>query len=174
MKNQNTKTERPANKAAAHNRKQTAAKPHKSSATRPADAKARKSSVARAADTKPRRPAGRNNNKRPAKVKDILPLRIIPLGGIGEVGKNMTVFEYGNDMIVVDCGTYFPESTDMPGIDYVIPDITYLQNNLDKAGKDAAWLCQLLHSRGFRSPRQVFLLTLSDNDTVTCIRKENT
>ena len=132
MKNQNTKTERPANKAAAHNRKQTTAKPHKSSATRPADAKARKSSVARAADTKPRRPAGRNNNKRPAKVKDILPLRIIPLGGIGEVGKNMTVFEYGNDMIVVDCGTYFPESTDMPGIDYVIPDITYLQNNLDK------------------------------------------
>ena len=56
----------------------------------------------------------------------------------------------------------------------LISDGHVLRNNLEKTGKDAAWLCQCLHSRGFRSPRQVFLLTLSDDDTVTCIRKENT
>ncbi len=58
-------------------------------------------------------------------------LRIIPLGGIGEVGKNMTVIEYGDSMIVVDCGLIFPEH-DLLGIDYVIPDITYLENNSKK------------------------------------------
>ena len=55
-------------------------------------------------------------------------LKIIPLGGVGEIGKNMTVLEYGNDMIVVDCGLIFPDE-DMPGIDVVIPDMTYLTEN---------------------------------------------
>lgn len=58
-------------------------------------------------------------------------LKIIPLGGLHEVGKNITVFEYENEIIVVDCGLSFPED-DMLGIDLVIPDITYLQKNLDK------------------------------------------
>ena len=58
-------------------------------------------------------------------------LRIIPLGGLNEIGKNMTVIEYENDMIVVDCGVSFPDD-DMPGIDLVIPDTTYLENNIDK------------------------------------------
>ncbi|MCD8001913.1 MAG: ribonuclease J, partial [Oscillospiraceae bacterium] len=53
-------------------------------------------------------------------------LRIIPLGGLGEIGKNMTVYEYGRDIIVVDCGMGFPD-TDMYGIDAVIPDTTYLE-----------------------------------------------
>ncbi len=52
-------------------------------------------------------------------------LRIIPLGGVGEIGKNMTVLEYGNSIIVVDCGVMFPKEN-MPGIDLVIPDVTYL------------------------------------------------
>lgn len=58
-------------------------------------------------------------------------LRIIPLGGLGEIGKNITAFEYGNDMIVVDIGSIFPRE-DMPGVDLVIPDTTYLEHNADK------------------------------------------
>ncbi|MCI8277058.1 MAG: ribonuclease J [Clostridia bacterium] len=58
-------------------------------------------------------------------------LKIIPLGGIEEIGKNITVFEYGNDIVLVDCGVAFPED-DMLGIDLVIPDFTYLERNKDK------------------------------------------
>lgn len=53
-------------------------------------------------------------------------LRIIPLGGQQEVGRNMTVFEYGNDIVILDMGLQFPEE-DMPGIDYIIPNISYLK-----------------------------------------------
>lgn len=58
-------------------------------------------------------------------------LKIIPLGGMNEIGKNLTVFEYENEIIVVDCGLAFPED-DMLGVDLVIPDITYLERNKDK------------------------------------------
>ena len=58
-------------------------------------------------------------------------IKIIPLGGLGEIGKNLTVFEYGNEIIVLDCGMAFPDE-DMPGVDAVIPDITYLEKNRDK------------------------------------------
>ena len=58
-------------------------------------------------------------------------LKIIPLGGLNEIGKNMTVLEYGKDMIVIDCGLGFPED-DMYGVDLVIPDVTYLAKNKNK------------------------------------------
>ena len=58
-------------------------------------------------------------------------LRMIPLGGMCEIGKNMTAYEYGNDIIIVDCGQSFPDET-MPGIDSVIPDFTYVLQNRDR------------------------------------------
>ncbi len=59
------------------------------------------------------------------------PVRIIPLGGLNEIGKNMTVFECCNDMFILDCGLAFPDM-DMPGVDIVIPDFTYVEGNKDK------------------------------------------
>ena len=58
-------------------------------------------------------------------------LKIIPLGGVSEIGKNMTVIEYGKDIVVVDCGLIFPDE-EMLGIDLVIPDMTYLEKNAEK------------------------------------------
>lgn len=71
------------------------------------------------------------NRTRTGGAKQKPAIRIIPLGGIGEIGKNMTVVEYGDDMIVIDCGLMFPED-DMLGIDYVIPDVEYLEKNREK------------------------------------------
>ena len=67
----------------------------------------------------------------PKVKKDKGKIRIIPLGGLHEIGKNLTVIEYENDIIAVDCGLAFPDE-DMLGIDLVIPDITYLEQNADR------------------------------------------
>lgn len=58
-------------------------------------------------------------------------IRIVPLGGVGEIGKNMWVIEYGEQMLIIDCGFCFPRE-DMLGVDYVIPDITYVRKNKEK------------------------------------------
>ena len=64
-------------------------------------------------------------------------LRIIPLGGCGEVGKNMTAFEYGQNVILIDCGIMFPEN-DMLGIDFIIPDWQYLREKRDHCGASSS------------------------------------
>ncbi|RJO61587.1 ribonuclease J [candidate division WS5 bacterium] len=69
------------------------------------------------------------SSKKPSSGKGVL--KIIPLGGLGEVGKNMTVYEYEDDIIIIDIGFNFPDG-DMLGIDYLIPDISYLQDKKDK------------------------------------------
>ncbi|HPF53234.1 MAG TPA: ribonuclease J [Clostridia bacterium] len=64
-------------------------------------------------------------------VKQKDKLKIIPLGGVGEIGKNMTILEYNDDIVVIDCGVFFPDD-DMPGIDVVMPDMSYLEQNRSK------------------------------------------
>lgn len=64
-------------------------------------------------------------------MKKIDKLRIIPLGGLNEIGKNLTVIECGKDIIAIDCGLLFPDD-DMPGVDYVIPDMQYIVKNQDR------------------------------------------
>ena len=58
-------------------------------------------------------------------------VKVVFLGGVGEIGKNMTALEFGDDIIIVDCGVEFPRE-DSPGIDAIIPDITYIRDNLKK------------------------------------------
>ena len=72
------------------------------------------------------RPSGRKNSRRSSSK-----LKIIPLGGLEQIGMNITAFEYEDSIVVVDCGLSFPED-DMLGIDLVIPDVTYLTKNIDK------------------------------------------
>ena len=69
-------------------------------------------------------PRGRHEQRR-------TPVRIIPLGGLNEIGKNMTVFECANDMFILDCGLAFPDA-EMPGVDIVIPDFTYVERNKER------------------------------------------
>lgn len=82
-------------------------------------------------ETKENKPNNRRRNNNQKGVFKKAKLKIIPLGGLHEVGKNITVFEYENEIMVVDCGLSFPED-DMLGIDLVIPDITYLERNKEK------------------------------------------
>ena len=95
--------------------------------------------VAKKDETKPKATKGRRNTRGTRSSKNLQnqdifkksSLKIIPLGGLHEIGKNITVFEYEDEIIVVDCGISFPED-DMLGVDLVIPDVTYLVKNQEK------------------------------------------
>lgn len=118
-----------AQKPAAPNRPQAA----RNQPNQGADAK--KSQAKPAVNETKRTPGARNanhmqNNRQP-KQGNAPQLRIYPLGGLGEVGKNIMVYECGGDMIIVDCGSLFPES-DMFGVDLVIPDFSFIEQNRDK------------------------------------------
>lgn len=73
----------------------------------------------------------KNNKTQSNKKTTKKPIKIIPLGGLGEIGKNITLYEFDGDMFLVDCGMSFPDE-EMPGIDIVIPDFTYILENKDK------------------------------------------
>ena len=82
--------------------------------------------------TRTRRPYYNRRPRRTQQSKEAaVPIHIYPLGGLGEVGKNMTVYECNGDMIIVDCGLVFPDS-EMYGVDMVIPDFTFVVQNKDK------------------------------------------
>ena len=87
--------------------------------------------LGKSTEQKPEPRAKKTGGKRPARNLPGGKLKIIPLGGLNEIGKNMTVIEYENDIIIVDCGLGFPDE-EMPGIDLVIPDTSYLETNREK------------------------------------------
>ena len=101
----------------------------------PAAEKSAAAPAAQAGEKRPRttrRPYYNRRPRRPQQPKEAaVPIHIYPLGGLGEVGKNMTVYECNGDMIIVDCGLVFPDS-DMFGVDMVIPDFTFVVQNKDK------------------------------------------
>jgi len=100
-------------------------KPHNSSAPRRPWKKSTNPTLGRTEKDRTQKPK-RTYNKLTADGKP--KLRIIPVGGLEEIGKNMTILEYGDDIVVIDMGLSFPD-TDMLGIDYVIPDVTYLEEH---------------------------------------------
>lgn len=110
-------------------------KPRRTPAPRSKTSAANKNSGTSAAKTtaKTKSAPAAQKPKRQRQTREIrkTPVRIIPLGGLNEIGKNMTVFECSNDMFILDCGLAFPDA-DMPGVDIVIPDFTYVERNADK------------------------------------------
>ncbi len=99
--------------------------------------KASKSKQNSRKSTNKKQDTGKNTQKKTSRYSKITPpqrsepIKVSFLGGINEVGKNMTCYEYGKSMIIVDCGLAFPES-DQLGVDFVIPDFTYVERNIDK------------------------------------------
>lgn len=91
---------------------------------------AAKKQTSQTQETYRRNAAAQKPSEKQAAVRGRTPVRIIPLGGLGEIGKNMTVIECSNDMFIIDCGLAFPD-VEMLGVDLVIPDFTYIEQNME-------------------------------------------
>ncbi|MCQ2748960.1 MAG: ribonuclease J [Clostridia bacterium] len=118
----------PKNKKAEASSSSKAVKKEKAAKVKPEKVKAEKAVV----KEKQKAPKKKSADKAPVvKASSNSKIKIIPLGGLDEIGKNMTAFEFEDEIMVVDCGVAFPED-DMLGVDLVIPDITYLSKNLEK------------------------------------------
>ena len=142
-----TKTKERAAKVPAAPAEKAAARPEPKTAKKKGKEKAKNVQTIETAAREPQRktaekpvrqpaaPAGRTSagtEKKGRKKKNNAPsVKIAFLGGINEIGKNLTVFEFNDEMIVLDCGMSFPDA-DMPGVDYVLPDFTYLERNARK------------------------------------------
>ena len=119
----------PSRTETAKSRKAPAPKPAPAKDSAPA--KRRNGKAASAGEPKTAAPSARRGHTARSAPAATAPVKIIPLGGVDGIGMNITAFEYGDDIIVVDCGISFPKE-DMPGVDVVTPDFTYLQRNAQK------------------------------------------
>ena len=115
-------------KRAPHQQKDAApaGKPPAKTAQKQGGAQKRQSSPKNNTKNTKKRTYNRRRNQKP-----VLPVKITPLGGLNEIGKNMTMFEYGNSAFLIDCGMSFPDE-DMLGVDIVLPDFTHVINNRDR------------------------------------------
>lgn len=100
-------------------------------AKQPAQKSAQKPAGSAQRPSQPRNKKSFNTQRRRPSAPPATPVNIYPLGGLGEIGKNMTVYECNGDMMIVDCGSLFPDS-DMYGVDLVIPDFAFVEQNRDK------------------------------------------
>ena len=168
-----------------------AAKPAKNVAAKPVKKAVAAPPAARPAQAAPPRRKTRSNKStapsraaKPAAVSNTPLLKVIPLGGMREIGKNLTVYEYGDEMIIVDCGIAFPED-DMPGIDVVIPDFTYVIQNKHKLkgiflthGHEdhigaLPWLCRDIYVPIYGNQLTIELVRLKLEDRGTGVSRVN-
>ncbi len=122
-----------AQNAAKSTQKNTAADKKEVQATKESNAKKSASSASvSVSKTNKKTAAAEKRTRSSAKAKkEAQAVRVAFLGGINEIGKNLTVFEYDGEMVIVDCGMTFPDA-DMPGIDYVLPDFSFIERNAEK------------------------------------------
>ena len=122
-----------AQSAAKSTQKNTSADKKEVSATKESNAKKNASGASvSASKTNKKTAAAEKRTRSSAKAKkEAQAVRVTFLGGINEIGKNLTVFEYDGEMVIVDCGMTFPDA-DMPGIDYVLPDFSFIERNAEK------------------------------------------
>lgn len=130
-KNQNSRQNKPDAAKNKGKKKSFFYKKKKGSAVKAAEPKTNDKRTAERKTVEKKTPERKVPEKKEPQKKKPKPIKIAFLGGLNEVGKNITLFEYDSDMILVDCGLAFPDE-DMPGIDLVIPDFSYIEKNADK------------------------------------------